>query len=163
MRVVRCFAFLDLCGFTAYTEVHGDEQAVAVLSRLRSTVRVAAERHGVRVTKWLGDGVLLSGIDTTAVVRCVLEVRRELRTEAGLRLRGGIGHGPVIMFEGDDYIGTTVNVAARLCDGAEPGQVLLAGAVAAGLPPGTFARPVRPAAMRGLSELVDAAELLPAA
>jgi adenylate cyclase len=163
MRVVRCLAFLDLCGFTAYTEAHGDERAVAVLARLRGAVRVAAERHGVRVTKWLGDGVMLSGVDTTAVVRCVLEVRRELGTEGGLRLRGGIGHGPVIMFEGDDYIGTTVNVAARLCDGAEPGQILLAGAGAAGLPPGTFARPVRPAEMRGLSELVDAAELLPAA
>ena len=80
-----------------------------------------------------------------------------------MQLRGGIGYGPVIMFEGDDYIGTTVNLAARLCDGAEPGQVLLAGDVAAGLPPGTFARPVRPAQMRGLAELVDAAELLPAA
>ena len=163
MRVIRCFAFLDLCGFTAYTEAHGDERAVAVLSRLRGVVRVAAEHHGVRVTKWLGDGAMLSGVETADVVRCVLDVRRELGADAGLQLRGGIGHGPVIMFEGDDYIGTTVNLAARLCDGAAPGQVLLAGDVASGLPAGTFARPVRAAHMRGLAELVDAAELLPAA
>jgi adenylate cyclase len=162
MRVVRCFAFLDLCGFTEYTEAHGDEEAVAVLSHLRAAVRVAAERHGVRVTKWLGDGVMLSGVESSGVIACVLEVRDRVRRQGGLQLRGGIGHGPVIMFEGDDYIGSVVNVAARLCDGAAPGQLLMTGGVAAELPPGTFAR-VRPAAMRGMTELVDAAELLPAA
>ncbi|MDX6721846.1 MAG: adenylate cyclase, partial [Solirubrobacteraceae bacterium] len=96
------------------------------------------------------------------VIACVLEVRDRVRRQGGLQLRGGIGHGPVIMFEGDDYIGSVVNVAARLCDGAAPGQLLMTGGVAAELPPGTFAR-VRPAAMRGMTELVDAAELLPAA
>jgi class 3 adenylate cyclase len=163
MRVVRCFAFLDLCGFTEFTETHGDEEAVAVLSQLRVAVRAAAERHGVRVTKWLGDGAMLSGVEASGVIACVLEVRESVSRHGELQLRGGIGHGPVIMFEGDDYIGSVVNVAARLCDGAEPGQLLMTGSVTADIPPGTFARPVRPAAMRGMSELVDAAELLPAA
>ena len=41
-----------------------------------------------------------------------------------LQVRAGLARGPVIMFEGDDYIGRATNVASRLCDAAAPGQVL---------------------------------------
>ena len=56
MRVRRYFAFVDLCGFTRFTEVHGDEEAVSVLTGFRTLVRYIASEHGVRVAKWLGDG-----------------------------------------------------------------------------------------------------------
>ena len=39
-------------------------------------------------------------------------------------LRAGLASGPVILFEGDDYIGKAVNMAARLCAVAKPGEVL---------------------------------------
>jgi class 3 adenylate cyclase len=42
-----------------------------------------------------------------------------------LPLRGGVAAGRVILFEGDDYIGRPVNLAARLCDEAEPHQLLV--------------------------------------
>jgi adenylate cyclase len=134
MRVTRCFAFLDLCGFTAYTNEHGDGQAVAALAQLRATLRAEAERHGVRVTKWLGDGAMLSGIDTTSVIRCTARVRDIVSHGGPMALRAGICEGPVIMFEGDDYIGAAVNWAARLCDAAEAHQVLIDGGTAARVP-----------------------------
>ena len=68
MRVERCFAFVDLCGFTAFTEHFGDERTVVVLASFRTRVREIAARRGVRVTKWLGDGAMLSSFDTQAVV-----------------------------------------------------------------------------------------------
>lgn len=126
MRVVRCFAFLDLCGFTAYTDQHGDAAAVAVLARLRSSLRAEAEERVVRVTKWLGDGAMLSGIDSAAVMACSAAVRDAIAAEGPLALRGGIAEGAVIMFEGEDYIGASVNLAARLCAAAKPGQILVA-------------------------------------
>ncbi len=126
MRVTRCFAFLDLCGFSAYTEAHGDDQAVVVLAQLRTVLRTAAERRGVRLTKWLGDGAMLSGIDPTEVMACSLETSQRLAGDCPLPLRGGICEGKVIMFEGDDYVGGAVNAAARLCDLAQPGQLLTA-------------------------------------
>ncbi len=89
MRVFRCFAFLDLCGFTAYSEVHGDAQAVTVLAQLRRILREEAEERGVRVTKWLGDGAMLSGVDPEAVLDCVATVRRRVGVEGRLALRGG--------------------------------------------------------------------------
>jgi class 3 adenylate cyclase len=134
MRVTRTFCFLDLCGFTSFTDEYGDQHAVAVLGHLRAVLRAEAENSGVRVTKWLGDGAMLSGIDATAVIACAAVVRDVLQTDGRLALRGGICEGQVIMFEGDDYIGAAVNVAARLCTRAAPGQLLLTGGTAPSVP-----------------------------
>src|SRR5690242_5386082 len=124
MRVERCFAFVDLSGFTAFTEHNGDENTVAVLARFRGQVREIAARRGVRVTKWLGDGAMLSSADTTAVVAMVIELAEMLPESVPLGIRAGLANGAVIMFEGDDYIGRPANVAARLCDSAASGQIL---------------------------------------
>jgi len=125
MRVDRCFAFIDLCGFTAYTEENGDEEAVLLLAGFRTSLREAAARRGVRIVKWLGDGAMLSSTMPDAVIALVVETDHQLeRTSATLSLRAGMDVGPVIMFEGDDYIGRSVNIAARLCDKAEAGTVL---------------------------------------
>ena len=124
MRVERCFAFLDLSGFTAFTEHYGDEQTVVVLASFRTRVREVAARRGVRVTKWLGDGAMLSSGDTDAVVSMVLELATVVPEEVPLQIRAGLAQGAVIMFEGDDYIGRAANVASRLCDAAAPGEVL---------------------------------------
>lgn len=126
MRVDRTFAFLDVCGFTAYTEAAGDDAAVAVLATVRGVVRAASEQRGVRITKWLGDGVMLSGIDAAAVAACAIDVLDRLATSSPLALRGGLARGKVIMFEGDDYVGAAVNTAARLCRAAPPNRVLAA-------------------------------------
>ncbi|MGH9054445.1 MAG: adenylate/guanylate cyclase domain-containing protein [Acidimicrobiales bacterium] len=124
MRVERCFAFVDLSGFTAFTEHFGDERTVVVLAGFRTRVREIAARRGVRVTKWLGDGAMLSSVDTGGVVAMVLELAYTATGSVPLEIRAGLAHGAVIMFEGDDYIGRATNVAARLCDAARPGQVL---------------------------------------
>jgi class 3 adenylate cyclase len=68
------------------------------------------------------------------VIGCAAGVRDVLQTDGRLALRGGICEGKVIMFEGDDYIGAAVNVAARLCSLAKAGQLLLNGGTAAAVP-----------------------------
>src|SRR3954464_11969552 len=134
MRVTRTFAFLDLCGFTPFTDAHGDQEAAAVFGLLRAVLRGEAENCGVRVTKWLGDGAMLSGVDAAGVIGCAAGVRDVLQTAGRRALGGGIAGGKVIMFEGDDYIGAAVNVAARLCSLAKAGQLLLNGGTAAAVP-----------------------------
>ncbi|HEY4094619.1 MAG TPA: adenylate/guanylate cyclase domain-containing protein [Baekduia sp.] len=155
MRVQRTFAFLDLCGFTAFTDEYGDGQAVTVLSQLRAVLRAEAENCGVRVTKWLGDGAMLSGVDAGAVVECAAEVRDKLHRDGRLALRGGICEGQVIMFEGDDYIGAAVNVAARLCAQAAPGQLLITGRTAASVPAHLTPVPLGEMTIDGISQVVD--------
>ncbi|MFP4513778.1 MAG: adenylate/guanylate cyclase domain-containing protein [Acidimicrobiales bacterium] len=124
-RVRRSFAFVDLSGFTSLTDTEGDEQAVEVLTLFRNAVRGVAGFNGVRVAKWLGDGAMIVSIETEPLVEAVLEIERRMQ-EGGsiLPLRAGMASGDVILFEGDDYIGRAVNIAARLCDLAGPRQVL---------------------------------------
>ncbi|MGH9025038.1 MAG: adenylate/guanylate cyclase domain-containing protein [Acidimicrobiia bacterium] len=165
MRVVRYFSFVDLCGFTRFGDAHGDEAAVAVLTGFRSAVRGVASDHGVRVAKWLGDGAMFVSTEGQALVSTVLELAPRLDGEPGvLPLRAGLAGGPVILFEGDDYIGGPVNLASRLCDVAQPYEALVAANLASlldgthGLPgrhqvPG-FAQPVDVVAL-GLQDASD--------
>jgi len=160
MRVERCFGFVDLCGFTTFNERFGDERTVLVLAELRATLREIAARRGVRVVKWLGDGAMLSPTMPDAVARLVLEARQRLaRATTVMQLRVGLDLGPVIMFEGDDYIGRAVNCASRLCDAAAPDQILAARSVAGRLPHWIVGRPVDPAPLAGFSAPVEIVEL----
>lgn len=156
MRVDRCFGFIDLCGFTSFTERHGDERTVLVLAELRTMLREAAARRGVRIVKWLGDGAMLSSTMVDAVVALAVELDVKLAERLpSLPLRGGLAAGPVIMFEGDDYIGNSVNIAARLCDQARPHELLATVDVAAARPPWVGAAPATSVAVRGLARQVD--------
>ncbi len=63
------------------------------------------------------------------------------------------------MFEGDDYIGFPVNVAARLCDQAQPHQVLATVEVASQRPGWIGAEPGKSVVVRGLQREVEARAL----
>ena len=57
--------------------------------------------------------------------------------------------GLALLFEGDDYIGSAVNLAARLCDAAGPGEVLVPADQTLDLPPGVTATPHGVIELRG--------------
>jgi adenylate cyclase len=105
---------------------HGQEDAVRALAGMRKVTRATAEEHGVRIGKWLGDGAMLVGHGQDPVLECALAIRDRLRHVSEPPLRAGVSTGQVVLFEGDDYVGRVVVVAARLCAAAEPWEVLLA-------------------------------------
>jgi adenylate cyclase len=136
VRVHRSFAFIDLSGFTALTEIEGDERAVSILSTFRSLVRDICSRRGVRIAKWLGDGAMLVGVETTPLIAATLEMQvTARRTKQPIAVRCGLTADHVILHEGDDYIGHAVNVAARLCEIAPGGEVWAGANIAEHLPP----------------------------
>src|SRR5205823_6016887 len=116
----------DLCGFTDFSDSHGDDAAVGELVKLRASVRAAAPLFGVRVDKWLGDGVMLVGVDVEPIVAAVVAICNQMGEVGELPMRAGVATGPVIILEGDDYVGRAVNTAARLCDRASAGAILAA-------------------------------------
>ena len=138
-RVSRSFAFVDLAGFTDFADVHGDDAAVTELQVLRAGVREAAGAAGVRVDKWLGDGVMMVGVEPQPLVTAAIALRAHHEAHGCPPLRGGIATGAVILLDGDDYVGRAVNLAARLCDRAEPDQILAATDATLNLPAGTYA------------------------
>jgi adenylate cyclase len=113
---------VDLTGYTRLTEERGDETAARLASRLATLVDGVALRHGGRPVRWLGDGGMLLFPETTAAVRAALEMSEEAPA-AGLPVTHiGIQSGPVVFQDGDVY-GRTVNVASRIADLAEAGDV----------------------------------------
>ncbi len=154
MRVLRYFAFVDLCGFTRFTEVHGDQEAVAVLTGFRSLVRDIASEHGVRVAKWLGDGAMFVSTDGPALAAALIALDRRADDAVNLPIRAGVSGGDVILFEGDDYIGGPVNLAARLCDVAAPGEVLASADLAEFVPEEGDVRSVEPRMIPGFMQPV---------
>ena len=109
-RVRRTFAFIDLCGFTDFVDEHGDHGAVAELQTLRAAVREVAPLFGVRVEKWLGDGLMLVGVESEPLVGAALAIEQRHHRTGQLELRGGVASGDVILLEGDDYVGRAVNL-----------------------------------------------------
>lgn len=158
MRVRRTFAFLDLSGFTALTATQGDERAVDLLTGFRNSVRQVCSRRGVRIAKWLGDGAMLVGVEPRPPLETVLELQHRMRADdGGVALRGGLSTGAVILLEGDDYIGHSVNVAARLCDLAGAHEILAVPELVQSLPVWGTALAERQAAVRGLDRPIQVA------
>ena len=145
MRVPRTFAFVDLSGFTNYTAAFGDDAAGRILSAFRSIAREVASERGVRIAKWLGDGCMIVAVDQADADRLRARARAAGRPTvcAPLAVRVGIATGYALLFEGDDYIGSAVNMAARLCDAAGPFEVLMPAMQLERLPEGVIATTAR--------------------
>lgn len=160
MRVPRTFAFVDLSGFTNYTAAFGDDAAGRILSAFRSLVREIASERGVRIAKWLGDGCMIVSVDQDKAIAFALELEgRSAEVCAPLSLRVGIATGYALLFEGDDYIGSAVNMASRLCDIAGPFEVLLPTMQLERLPEGITVSPHGEVELRGFPGPIDVVEL----
>jgi class 3 adenylate cyclase len=160
MRVPRTFAFVDLSGFTKYTETLGDDAAGRILARFRAITREVASDRGVRISKWLGDGCMVVAVDRADMLAFALDLERRASVAcAPLGVRMGIASGFALLFEGDDYIGSAVNLAARLCDAAEPGEILLPAELAETLPSGVTGLAHAPLRLRGIPHDVHVVQL----
>src|SRR6478609_10042849 len=160
MRVPRTFVFVDLSGFTNYTAAFGDDAAGRLLSTFRAIVRDTASERGVRIAKWLGDGCMVVSVQQPDALTFVLDLeQRAADVCAPLTVRAGIATGHALLFEGDDYIGSAVNMAARLCDYATEFDVLMPTMHLERLPEGVTATPHGEVELRGFPGPVDVVEL----
>lgn len=116
------FAFVDLSGFTALTEVHGDDEAVATVTALQARVREHLGPDDLLV-KTIGDAVMLAFPSPTSAIRGLGEIL-ESGDVGSLPLRAGAHHGPATRV-GDDFYGHTVNVAARVAAHAAADELLV--------------------------------------
>ncbi|MEM9203032.1 MAG: adenylate/guanylate cyclase domain-containing protein [Actinomycetota bacterium] len=123
LNVTRTFCFADLSGFTAFTREHGPHEAVDRLGEFRRITRNVAAKRGVRVAKWLGDGVMLVGTEPTPTIAAGAHLIHHF-AQRSTDVRVGIATGVALLFEGDDYIGEPVNLAAKLCAAANRGEML---------------------------------------
>ena len=90
-------------------------------------MREVASDRGVRIAKWLGDGCMIVAVEQADADRVRARPRAPGRRACAPRSRCAPASPPgyALLFEGDDYIGSAVNMAARLCDVAGPYEVLI--------------------------------------
>ena len=156
MRVPRTFAFVDLSGFTNYTAANGDDAAGRILSAFRSIAREIASERGVRIAKWLGDGCMIVAVEQKDAVIFALELdRRAAQVCAPLAIRVGLASGYALIFEGDDYIGSAVNMASRLSDIAGPFEILVPAMQLERLPEGVVATDHGALQLRGFPGTIE--------
>jgi adenylate cyclase len=142
--------FLDITGYTRLTQERGDAAAAQLAEELGGVVRQTAVHHGGRPVKWLGDGVMLHFPNPGSGVVAALDMVERI-VGAGLPpAHVGLHAGPVIFQEGD-YYGQTVNLASRIADYAQAGQVMVSQSVvdAADGSPVAF-REVGPVELKGV-------------
>jgi adenylate cyclase len=117
--------FVDLASFTPLTATMGDQRAAEVLRRLSSTVRSNASQHGGRILKQIGDAFMLMFAQPADAVQFGLAVSRFVDNEPQFpALHIGAHRGTVLYREGD-YVGATVNLAARVAAAGAAGQFLI--------------------------------------
>jgi class 3 adenylate cyclase len=160
VRVDRWFAFVDLSGFTSFSDEHGDDESVRVLIEFRHHVRKVATDFGVRIAKWLGDGCMLVSVEPRQLVGAVCLLEQLVHEgDLPLEVHGGMAGGAVILLEGDDYTGGPVNLASRLMDVARPHEILATADLGAFAPPGSPVVPAGFLTVAGLHHPVEAVRL----
>lgn len=156
MTCERTVAFVDLAGFTALTEVHGDQAAVDLLDTFTAAARDAVAAGGAELVKTIGDAVMLAAPTPEVGVRAVEAVfETAYSIDAFPEPRAGLHHGAVIRRD-EDYFGATVNLAARVASRAASGQALGTAPIAeAADHVGLDTMPLGPARLRNVLEPVE--------
>jgi class 3 adenylate cyclase len=165
----RGHLFADLRGSTAFTERAGNAAGAELVQRFRELVRNEVGSHDGAVVKTEGDSIYIVFPSASTAVMCGLAIvdRATEATAANpdMPMRVGIGvhAGEAIEVAEGGYIGTAVNLAARVCAVAEAGEVLVTGTVrgiAQANIPVTFASRGR-RRLKGISEPAELYRVVP--
>jgi class 3 adenylate cyclase/CheY-like chemotaxis protein len=169
--------FLDLRGYTAFTEVYGADVVMQVLGEFHAAMGELIMAFGGTLERFAGDGLMIFFNDPleipdpagTAIAMCVQMQQRFVELQALWQTRGynlamgiGMAKGQAtiggIGFEGRrDYgaIGRVTNLAARLCGEAKGGQILLSAEVAQASQAGVALEAVAALTLKGFATPIE--------
>ena len=138
-RKKRAVLFMDIRGFTAWSERQSPEQVVSMLNACFAAAEPVSDRFKAIKVKHTGDEIMAVFDRPVRAVAAGKELRAlltELLEGYGLTVGAGIHYGELVegLIGGEkvrsyDIIGDTVNTAKRLCDAALGGELLLSQAV----------------------------------
>jgi YVTN family beta-propeller protein len=165
---IRTFLIADVRGYTRYTQNHGDAEASGLAQSFADMVRGAIASSGGELVELRGDEALCAFHSAREALLGAVELQRRCRAgvdgEQPLPLGVGVGldAGEALPTEGG-YRGGALNVAARLCALARPGEILASETVAslAGRHEGTRYAPRRPVRVKGFDQPLRHGEVIP--
>ena len=128
-RGVRVFLIADIRGYTLFTQEHGDEAAARLAESFARVVRDGVEGHGGSLIELRGDEALVAFDSPRDAIVAAVQLQSRFvdaaLSDADLPLYVGIGldAGEAVALE-NGFRGGALNLAARLCSLAAPGEVL---------------------------------------
>ena len=131
---VYTIMFTDIESSTGLTQSLGDAKAQEVLHTHNDIVRDALRAHNGKEIKHTGDGIMASFSSSSGALSCAVAIQQavvahsEANPDTPLAVYIGLNAGEPIA-EDNDLFGTAVQLAQRLCDHAEPGQIVAADVV----------------------------------
>jgi adenylate cyclase len=128
-QVPITLCFIDLTGFTRYTQEEGELEALDVIENLLETVEATLPPEAT-VVKTIGDEVMIVSPDRGTLTEWAVELLGRFADRPQPRV--GIHYGRAVYRDGD-YFGTEVNLAHRVIDRAQAGEVLVTGSVSEAL------------------------------
>lgn len=122
--------FTDIESSTELSSRIGDSRWFEILSRHNAVIRACVERHGGTEMKSQGDGFMLAFDSTRRALRAMIQAQQEITElfeseEPPLRIRVGGHTGEAIADDSGDLYGYHVNLAARIADQADGGEILV--------------------------------------
>jgi adenylate cyclase len=120
-RVSMTFCFVDLTGFTRYTEEEGDEEALDMIERFIDTVEATLPAEAT-IVKTIGDEVMVVSPEPATLTEWAGGFLALFQERPQPRV--GIHHGAAVFRDGD-YFGGDVNLAHRVVSRALGGEVLV--------------------------------------
>jgi class 3 adenylate cyclase len=123
-RVLGTVLFTDIVGSTDAALDVGDARWRQILDDLDDFVAVEVHRHGGATVKQTGDGHLMTFPTPSAAVRAATAILRGARA-LGIQLRSGAHIGEFERRRANDIAGITVHVAARVCNAADAGEIMI--------------------------------------
>jgi class 3 adenylate cyclase len=139
-RTERAVLFLDIRGFTAWSETRDPETVIGMLNQFYEIAESTITEGGGHKPHFIGDEVMTWFDNPYASVEVARQLCREVNQRLqpyGLASGGGLHLGDVVEglmgssgTRGYNIIGDTVNTTARLCAAAQPGEVLISQALA---------------------------------
>jgi adenylate cyclase len=137
-KVDVAILFTDLVGFSSWALEVGDEPALRLLREVATAIEPPVTERQGEIVKRLGDGLMAAFWDAASATEAAFAARERIANVEvdGFRpqLRTGIHLGRPRKV-GGDYLGVDVNIAARLCDAAKPGEILVSDRVVLQLDP----------------------------
>jgi class 3 adenylate cyclase len=150
-RRTPAICFVDMTGYTRLTEERGDEEAARLATSLGALVSEISRAYGGRAIRWLGDGGLFYFEDVEAAFSAALEMSERAPATGLPPTHIGVEAGPVVFRDGDVY-GRTVNLASRIADQAQAGEILTSQETVARIGIGGFRfEPTRAVELKGVA------------
>ncbi len=123
------FCFVDIAGYTALTDTHGEIAAADLADDFAELVRTSVEPFG-HLHELIGDCAFLVFSDPLVARDALVALYKSVADRRNFPVvRAGLHHGSALLRE-NRYFGSSVNIAARVAAQAVGGQILCTKAVA---------------------------------